>query len=128
MMLSYKQVSWNGLITFGRGFEGETPELFPSDDADVFWRYLLAPFWADFDVTTGGSVSYAVYTSNTSTLLSDVNQLIQIEGSDGDFVGTSMLVATWTNIPSPYSEVSFTKAVFIPSLRPYINFAYNSGR
>ena len=102
-MLAYTniQVSTNGLISFGRGFEESTPEVFPSTNPDTFWRYLVAPFWADFNSTNGGSVSYAIYTSeNSGSLLSNVSQLIQSETSDGDFVGSWMLVGYWENLLS----------------------------
>ena len=96
------QVGTNGLITFGRSFGGSTPEVFPSTNADVFWRYIVAPFWADFDSISNGAVSYAIYTNeNSSSLLNDVSQLIQSETNDGDFVGSWMLVGYWENLPSP---------------------------
>lgn len=64
----------------------------------------MAPFWADFDTTYNGSVSYDVYTSeNSSDLLDQVNQLIQLEYGDDMFFGDWMLVASWANLTSPFS-------------------------
>lgn len=101
----YLQVGTNGLISFGRSYEESNPEVFPSTNPDTFWRYLVAPFWADLSSTNGGNVSYAIYTyENSSSLLNNVNQLIQTETSDGGFVGTWMLVGYWENLPSPYFE------------------------
>ena len=103
-------MSTNGLISLGRSFEESTPDVFPSDDPDIFWRYLIAPFWADLNSIHSGSVSYAIYTrENSSSLLNDVNQLIQTEANDGDFAGEWMLVADWKDLPSPFNDtrVSF---------------------
>ena len=98
------QVSTNGMITFGRSFEESTPEDFPPTDADTFWRYIVAPFWADFNTTIYGSVSYELYTSNSSAdILNQVNQLIQLEYGDDSFIGDWMLAGYWENVTSPFS-------------------------
>jgi hypothetical protein len=118
-------VSTNGLISFGRSFEESTPELFPSTNPDTFWRYLVAPFWADFNSANGGSVSYAIYTSeNSGSLLSNVSQLIQSETSDGDFVGSWMLVGYWENLPSEDGMNTFQGIVITNGSRSYAVYTY----
>ena len=98
-------MSTNGLISLGRSFDESTPDVFPSDDPDTFWQYLVAPFWADFNSTQGGSVSYAIYTrENATSLLDDVSQLIQAETNNTEFAGDWMLVASWDDLPSPFYE------------------------
>lgn len=104
------QVSTNGLISFGRNFSESTPDIFPPSTPDTFWRYIVAPFWADFNTMMNGSVSYDIYTmENSSDLLNNVNTLIQIEHGDSFFNGEWMLVAYWEDIQSPFSSdmVSF---------------------
>lgn len=59
-------VSSNGLISFGRPFTNSTPEIFPSTESDVFWRYIAAVFWADWGITDGGDVSWELHTRSES--------------------------------------------------------------
>ena len=99
------QVSTNGLISFGRSFSGSEPALFPTSSSDTFWRYLVAPFWADFNTTFGGIISYEIHNSSfSSDLLNNVSQLIQMEYRDVDFNGDWMLVGYWEDLNSPFSE------------------------
>ena len=74
-------------------FDWFIPQLFPQ-----FSRYLVAPFWADVDITTGvGNISYQVY-STGSPLLDTVNTIISDE-ENINFIGHWMLVAEWDGVP-----------------------------
>lgn len=109
------QVSTNGLISFGEGSSNADPELFPTSTPDVFWSYIIAPFWADFSTTTGGLVSWEIHnTSLSSDLIAQVNQLIQVEYGDEDFSGTWMMVGFWEDIPSSTQQsVSLYNVMYV---------------
>ena len=68
-------------------------------------QYLVAPFWADVDISGKvGDVSYQVY-STGSPLLDTVNTIISGE-ENINFIGHWMLVAEWDDVPPyPYYNI-----------------------
>ena len=88
----------NGYISFGRRFSLPVPVLFPSTSPDVFWSYIVAPFWADLQTTLGGSVSWEILDiAYTPEVFDQVNVFIK-NIKDVNFNGTWMLVAFWENV------------------------------
>ena len=55
----------------------------------------MAPFWADFDTTEEGVVSYWIDEAATSVAPGIVSNFIQTEYGDDSFSATWMLVAHW---------------------------------
>ena len=110
------------MITFGSFLLNSEPELFPTTDADTFWTFLVAPFWADFDTTLGGTVSWEIHDSeNSPDLLIQVDNFIRDEYGDADYTGTWMLVAFWENVqPSELENVCQIGIVFMANLRALI--------
>ncbi len=111
------QVNTNGDLSFGRNFTESSPELFPGPD------FLVAPFWADLDISNGvGSISYEVHTeTDDTTLLADVSNFIRnITGSQ--FGGRWMLLAEWRNAPqySGFPDLSIVSCHFKHLERPII--------
>lgn len=90
-------MSTNGLISFGRSVSSSNPVLFPSTTAIIARSYIVAPFWADFDTTIGGSVSWWTETSD-SISVGAVSNFITQQQQYGDFSGTWMLVASWEDM------------------------------
>lgn len=77
------------------------PEVLPTTDADIFWTYMVAPFWADFETTSSGVVSWEVHDrTNSEMLLARVDDFIEIEYGDANYEGSWMLVAFWENVTS----------------------------
>ena len=110
-------MSTNGLVSFGRAFTSSSPELFPSTESNIFWRYIAAIFWADWDTTNSGVVSWELHTSSESELLvNQVDTLIQMEYGDTNFTGLWMLVASWENVTSNYSILEVCLSSWSPSL------------
>ena len=91
----YIQVITNGYLSFGRSHIDFSPELFPEEG-----RFLVAPFWADVDVSNGvGYIRYEVHTtSSSSRVLSDVSDFIH-DMTGSQFTGRWMLVAEWSDVP-----------------------------
>ena len=121
---TYFQVSTNGLITFGSFRLNSEPERFPTADADTFWTFIVAPFWADFDTTVGGTVLWEIHNStNSLDLLMQVDNFIRDEYGDADYTGTWMLVAFWENVqPSELDNVCAIGIVFTANSIVFIFF------
>ena len=58
---------------------------------------VVAPFAADIDTTSRGSVKYAQFTTSDSQM-STVNSFIRSQTGDS-FNGTRMMVAEWNGVP-----------------------------
>ena len=96
------QVETNGLITFGRQVLSSTPETFPTENADIFWSYIVAPFWSDANTSTNGSVYWEIHiVEQSAAMLNQVSNLVQSQYPESQFSGTWMLVATWKDVLSP---------------------------
>lgn len=89
-------------MTFGSPLIASEPEALPATtNVDTFWTYLIAPFWADFDTTSGGTVSYEIHDrQNSPDLVGRVDSFLANEYGDSDFQGSWMLVAFWENVQS----------------------------
>ena len=100
-----QQVSTNGLVSFGRSISSADPQLFPTSTPEVYWSYILAPFWADLDTTEGGMVSWELHDmSHSPQLLDTVNTFIQTL-NDVNFTGSWMLVTFWEDVTQYVSIV-----------------------
>ena len=90
------QVCTNGLFSFGTPQPICCPSLFTSTSPI---QPVIAPFWADINVNSGGFILYEIHTNSTSSaLLTQVNEFIQTQHQN-NFAGTWMLVAEWNNVP-----------------------------
>ena len=99
------QVGTNGYFYFGPRQTVYTPSLFSSTSTP---NYLVAPFWADIDITVHGSISYEVHStsagSSSIALLNRVSTFISNQ-QNTQFSGNWMLVASWSQV-SAYSGSS----------------------
>ena len=90
------QVSTNGILSFGRAFPYHSPHPFPGTS---FYNFLIAPFWADTDISGGvGNVSYELHENETDAM-GWVNTFIS-QQQQINFTGSWMLVAEWRNVPA----------------------------
>jgi hypothetical protein len=115
------QVSVNGFVTFGQPLMNPQPKLIPT----VNNVPMLAPFWADIDLTAGpGKVYYREYNRVTDDDSIDpligTDQLVfamaerhvQTAMGDTGFYPTSVIVITWQAV-SPYpSTETYTSEVW----------------
>ena len=83
-----------GYLSFGGSYIEYTPELFPEGG-----QLLVAPFWADIDVTRGvGDIRYEVHTtSSTGSFLTDVSDFIS-NVTESQFTGHWMLLVEWKDV------------------------------
>ena len=82
---------------------GETPQYSTLDNFPGSSSYsVVAPFAADIDTTSRGSVKYTQFTTSNFTQMDNVSSFIQSETGD-NFNGTRMMVAEWSSVPQ-YNE------------------------
>ena len=67
----------------------------------AFYNHLVAPYWVNFNIHQSGHVSYEIH-NTTTDLMSLVNNFVQ-QQEDEDFVGTWMMVATYSDVPLQYA-------------------------
>ena len=76
---------------------GKTPEVYSLDNFPGPSSYsVVAPFAADIDTSSTGSVRYSE--SFSSTVMNEVSAHIRSE-TGAYFYGTLMMVAEWNNVP-----------------------------
>ncbi len=108
------QVGTNGIISFGEPFTFASPQPFPTVFPFIYENYLLAPFWADVDISpffgsiNDGSIKYEVHTtasnfSGSIDLIGRVSNFISNK-TETTFEGSWMLVALWDEVP-PFGGV-----------------------
>ncbi len=102
----------NGYFSFGRETHLHNPVLFPES---VVYNHLVAPYWVNSDIRHSGRISYEVH-NTTTDLVSVVNNFIQ-QRDDEDFVGTWMMVATFSEVPLQDSTSNMVKQ-FPSNLEP----------
>ena len=114
----------NGLISFGLEFPTFAPSLFPTDDAEVYYDYVTAPYWADNDARLNGRVSWEMYSTGdspaTDDIIGSVNDFLSTNGYGDDFVGTFMFVGFWEGMhPYPAGSDPTLAAPYLNSVRSY---------
>lgn len=99
----------NGIISFGEHFPVFDPVLMPGTSANIYYAYMVAPFWADGDIGGRGNITWGIYTtggSNTAdAYLTQVSELIQNRRENVSFTGNWMMIVNYNEIP-PYLSVS----------------------
>lgn len=83
--------------------------MFPSNDLDVRFEYLVTPFWSNIDTRLSGQVRYVIHTSGeSSSANSQIQDVVNFVNSqqDQEFTNANwMLVATWDRVhPFPHGE------------------------
>ena len=84
------------MVSFGRSVTVSDPVLFPGSTSIIAHSYIVAPYWANFDTTSDGSVSWWIEEDPIYVLF--VSTFIQSQFGDEDFFGTWMLVAYWEDV------------------------------
>ena len=78
---------------------GEPPHHSSLDNFSGSSSYsVVAPFAADIDTSSRGSVKYTQFTTSDSSQMSRVSTFIQSQ-TDNTFNGTTMMVAEWNSVP-----------------------------
>ena len=99
------QFSINGVLSFGVEFSHFSASLFPTDSAESYFDFVLAPYWADQDTRLNGRVSWESYTvgdsAETDIIIADVNTFVNMNTNETDFSGNFVLVGFWEEM-HPY--------------------------
>ena len=93
----------NGDLSFDTPLDEFTPQPFPLDET------LIAPFWADVDISAPGSGSVWYREANDIGLLTRARDEIQsfINNNGQAFNPTHLFIATWDHVG--YYEQNFDK-------------------
>lgn len=93
----------NGAISFQSPQEEPPQSAGPSLLQDAGETFLVAPFWTDYSVASGGSVKYETYVSGnagTEDRLNLVSRFLVNRTSDLEMFDASwMILAEWRNRP-----------------------------
>ena len=121
LTFSYLQLSTNGIISFGVEFPQFLASLFPTDSADIYFDYAVAPYWSDNDARLNGRVSWDMYSSgeseDTDNIIDTVNQFINANTNETDFVGTFVFVGFWEEMhPYPAGASSILAEPYLSSV------------
>ena len=120
------QVGTNGVISFTRPFYYWYPSPFPGY---YYLRrfYVVAPYWADHDIRSDGSVFYETFekgrSRNDDDILDKVNRYLNLNNFTQSFAGTFMILAEWQNAhPYPHgSRYFYYFEKYYPSIRNFTN-------
>ena len=104
------QVGTNGYFSFGTRQTVAPPTVFSSTSP---YNYLVAPFWADIDISIHGSISYEVHNtsagSSSIALLNGVSTFISNQ-QNTQFSGNWMLVASWSQVSAYHGSSSIVSS------------------
>lgn len=102
------QINVNGYVSLDYPYIDPNPKSFP-----VSKRAMIAPFWADLDLSSGGSIFYQQYFSygNTSGIAMEsqifnaTTAIISNSTGDASFVPSMIIKITWQNV-APYPSAT----------------------
>ena len=86
------QVNTNGAISFTYLISQFTPDSFPLNDTEE----IIAPYWADVDITGTGSIGYRE--TRNPDLLQRANNDIRRAFSSIKFSSKYLFIATWDHV------------------------------
>ena len=97
-------------MSFHTGYTHFNSELFPTTNPDIYWDFVVAPFWSDVDLRLAGSASWEIHTAAQSQNLIDmVSEFIQNNIDSSDFSGSWMMITYWEDVhPWPHGAGSTT--------------------
>ncbi|XP_033646828.1 sushi domain-containing protein 2-like [Asterias rubens] len=90
-------VNTNGVVSFLQNVVQYTPDSFPLGND----RRMIAPFWADVDTTTNGTVWYRETTDFNllREATDEVGRVFAVDFKFNPFRAEWMLIATWDRVP-----------------------------
>ena len=116
----YLQVSTNGVVSFGDPFTNPSSSPFPLSTNDI----LIAPFWDDSNVESGGQVLFRL--SDNQTLLKQVGSIIN-DRLEYDFTPTMLFIVTWNRIPEFRGSPDIVSVIIITYSCNYLKDTINCG-
>ncbi|XP_041370957.1 sushi domain-containing protein 2-like [Gigantopelta aegis] len=121
-------VNNNGVISFLKELKTYKPEDFPLQNETP----IVAPFWADVDVTIGGTVYYRE-SEDPVILAKATNEITQYFHSLRRFKAAWVFIATWDNVgfygatdkTGKSKRNTFQAVLITDSVRSFVIFNYN---
>ena len=84
----------NGVLSFGESFTRTTSV--GSNFDFVFSPPIIAPFWDDVNIASGGAIYYRQ--DNSSSIADQVQQDVNVQFPDIEFYPSLVFVATWNRV------------------------------
>ena len=117
------------MISFSRPFYYWYSSLFPGY---YYLRrfYVVAPYWADYDIRRDGNVFYETFERGRSryddVVLDTVSHFLRLNNEALSFSGTFMILAEWQGVhPYPHgSSYSYYFETINPSIGTFTNKVY----
>ena len=110
----------NGIISFGVEYPHFAAALFPTELAETYYDFAVAPYWADNDARLYGTVSWEMYSTGesdtTDDIIETVNSFINMNTNETDFAGDFIFVGFWEGMHPYPAGASESQAA------PYLNF------
>ena len=107
-MLKHIQVNTHGILSFRENYIDFSPDPFEDTTAVV-----VAPYWADTDISTGGSTSFRLTTVVEDYL--NLQEIIRVAFTDSsNFEMRQLFVATYDQVPANggFSEIVSEKNLY----------------
>jgi len=90
-----KQINNNGILSFNTSFYDYTPEYFPLSSNIS----LIAPFWADSDTRSRGTVWFGIRSNDLNLLARASQDVKRYFTSQQYFEPNFLFVSTWDEVP-----------------------------
>jgi hypothetical protein len=106
------QINVNGYISLDYPYIDPSPKRFP-----VSKRAIIAPFWADLELTSASAIYYQQYSEGNAygntmdpQILNATTAIISNSTGDASFVPSMIIKITWQNVaPYPASTADETE-------------------
>jgi len=95
--VSSLQINDNGIISFGRIYNERTPQPLPLQARYERSLGIIAPYWADVDITGTGTIYYR-QTTDPSLLARATNEIRAAFPNSPNVTIRNLLIATWDNV------------------------------
>ena len=130
-LIIYLQINNNGILSFNNSFHGYLPEDFPLPSN----RSIIAPFWADSDTASSGTVWFGIRSVDFNILEKARQDVRRYFSSQHNFDPNFLLVSTWERVPHYWvgNKVSIRKKLLqiesgfshIQSVKKFNHHNYN---
>ena len=88
------QINTNGVLSFQSPFSGSVPQGFSLSDVS---STVIVPFWDTLGIRRFGNIFFRA-TSNAALLQRAHDQLQELFPSSGNFIPTTLFIATWDRV------------------------------
>ena len=108
-MYFFNQISDNGVVSFNNTFSLYTPRSLPLNGTNK----IIAPYWADVDITGTGNIYYR-QTTDSSLLARATSEIRAAFSMSQNFMAKHLLIVTWNAVGYYYRNTDKVKVTCVP--------------